>query len=412
MKTSLPLLPLPESLRGAEAGTFANDTVLRRMPAIVRRVVSENAFPPPIARALETLAAEIPNAPIRALHDSHAPDATLWAGWVAPYAGQNWLDVPWFFAETYMFRRILEATGFFGAGAGAGLDPYTLQKREGLAMSLDAAVLLSTKDTTEPVPAAENPVLRALRGSEQLVRAIHTSLWGNQADLSLWPAEQGGRPQGDAEPRAERLLADDSSALATYLFGLAGRGARVDLVLDNAGFELLCDLALVDVLLALGMRVVLHAKPHPTYVSDVTEPDIVATVEWLLAHPEPAVSGLGARLAAARNDGRLAVRTDSYWTSPLAGWELPGALRAELATGSLIISKGDANYRRWLGDRHWSYDAPLDAVLAYAPAPVVLLRTCKSEVAIGIVAERQEFAATHDPAWLTNGRWGVIQFAQ
>jgi hypothetical protein len=51
-------------------------------------------------------------------------------------------------------------------------------------------------------------------------------------------------------------------------------------------------------------------------------------------------------------------------------------------------------------------------VLAYAPAPVVLLRTCKSEVAIGIVAESQEFAATHDPAWLTNGRWGVIQFAQ
>jgi uncharacterized protein with ATP-grasp and redox domains len=395
MNTLLPLLAPPAQLRGAERGTFASDTVLRRMPAIVRRVVSENAFPPTIEHALETLAAEIPFTPLRVLHDAGAPDAALWAAWVAPYAAQNWLDVPWFFAETYMFRRILEATGFFGSSVGANSDPYQLQKHTGLALSTDAIGALASAP--------------AVPQSERLTATLHGSLWGNQADLSLWPAEQGGRPD-KAAPHAERLLVDDSVALATYLLALAGQGAQIDLVLDNAGFELLCDLVLVDVLLGLELRVVLHAKPYPTYVSDVTEPDLAATIAWLLAHPQPAVAAFGARLHAAMNERRLTVQTDWFWISPLPGWELPATLHARLARSSLIISKGDANYRRWLGDRHWPFDTALDAVLAYAPAPIALLRTCKSEVAIGIDVERQAAATAHDPAWLTNGHWGVIQF--
>jgi hypothetical protein len=184
----------------------------------------------------------------------------------------------------------------------------------------------------------------------------------------------------------------------------------VDLVLDNAGLELLSDLALADALLDLDITVVLHAKPHPTFVSDATAADLAATVEWLLAREGAAARALGERLGAALRAGRLLVQAPWFWTSPLAGWELPPKLRAELAGSGLIISKGDANYRRWLGDRHWPHDTPLEQALSYTPAPLALLRTCKSQVAAGIALERIAATAVQDPAWLTSGRWGVIQF--
>lgn len=408
MNITHPTLPLPEPLRGAETGTFAHDTVVRRMPEIVRRVMAENGFQPEIMAALDELARDMPHGLVRPLRDTWAPDAALWAGYVSPYVGMSWLDAPWFFAETYMFRRVLEATGYFGAGPGAGADPYALQKAAGLELGARSWGL-GARASAHGSARADGPAA-LVSIPESLAPLLAASLWGNQADLSLWPAEEGGRPQGDAAPRAERLLRDDTTALVAHIAGLSGMAARVDIVLDNAGLELLGDLALADCLLALDINVALHAKPHPTYVSDVTAPDVGAAVEWLLAHPDTAAAALGARMAAGLSGGRLAVRADWFWTSPLAGWELPGALRAELAGSGLVISKGDANYRRWLGDRHWPYDAPLQQVLAYAPAPLALLRTCKSEVAAGIAPAQLARAAAEDPGWRTGGRWGVIQF--
>jgi uncharacterized protein with ATP-grasp and redox domains len=396
-------LPIPEPLRGAETGSFAHDTVVRRLPAMARRALAENDLTAEQAAAVEALAADIPAEPIRRLADTSAPDAVLWAGYVAPRLGQSWLDVPWFFAETYFFRRVLEATGYFGEGPGRGMDPYALQKRAGLEL---AEALHGTEVAGVPSAMIDADLSPALR----LVSLLREALWGNQADLSLWPAEQGGRPLGDAEPRADRLLADDTPALAEHILGLGSRRGRVDVVLDNGGLELLADLALVDVLLVLDITVVLHAKPHPTYVSDVTEADLAATLAWLRERADAGARAVGERLTEALGAGRLVVRADWFWTSPLAGWEMPPELREELGRSGLLISKGDANYRRWLGDRHWPYDAPLGSALAYAPAPLALLRTCKSEVAAGLAPERMAAASAEDAGWLTNGRWGVIQF--
>jgi hypothetical protein len=378
-----PALPLPPPLRGADPDSFARDTVLRRLPAIAGRVLTENRLDHQAARAVAGLAAEIPFTPLRPLADDAAPDLALWRSYLAPYAGQDWLAVPWFLAETYFYRRILEAIGYFRPRSGAyGRDPYARQKRLGLEHTSLAGL------SDEPLP---------------LDAALRGALWGNQADLSLWPADAGDGPGGAT------LLADDGPAVLAHLDALIARSATVDVVLDNAGAELVHDLLLADALLARGLRVRLHPKAHPTFVSDATAGDARDTVAWLAERPGP-VARAAERLIAALATSRLTLHDDWFWTSPLAGWEMPETLFDFLATSGLLISKGDANYRRWLGDRHWPADTPLEAVLGYAPAPLLLLRTCKSEVAIGLDQARVAAARARDPQWMINGRWGLAQF--
>ena len=110
------------------------------------------------------------------------------------------------------------------------------------------------------------------------------------------------------------------------------------------------------------------------------------------------------------NNGRLTSKTHPFWTSPLPGWEMPQELRDSFKSSTLIISKGDAHYRRLLGDRHWPYQTPLDQILGYLPSPLLALRTLKSEVAAGIKTDKIDEAKQRDPDWLVSGQWGIIQF--
>ena len=120
-----------------------------------------------------------------------------------------------------------------------------------------------------------------------------------------------------------------------------------------------------------------------------------------------AVSG---RLREHLSLGRLHLCQNFFWTSPLSMWEMPSELRQELCEAALVISKGDANYRRLVGDRHWSFDTPLSGVWSYMPAALLALRVSKSEVMIGLRPGQAQTMDQRHPQWLTNGKWGVIQF--
>ena len=92
--------------------------------------------------------------------------------------------------------------------------------------------------------------------------------------------------------------------------------------------------------------------------------------------------------------GELLPRAHWSSASPLFYYEMPGDLHAELARMDLVIVKGDANYRRLLGDAHWPHETPFADVVSYFPAPVVALRTFKSEVAVGLApGQAEELAA-------------------
>jgi hypothetical protein len=39
-----------------------------------------------------------------------------WSAWGAGLFGRPWLDAPFLWSESYFYRRLLDATGFFGPG--------------------------------------------------------------------------------------------------------------------------------------------------------------------------------------------------------------------------------------------------------------------------------------------------------
>lgn len=394
----------------SEEGTFAHVTLLERMPAIVQRVIDENDFPPSIVENLETLIQELPNGIVRSLNDQGS-DVAAWNDYLEPFVGKRWIDIPWLFAEVYFYRRILEATNYFLPGSFQNVDPYEYQKRRGLETAMDSIQELSARVNTWSDTQQHG---EEISSSTSLIALLYFALWGNRVDLSLWPINSEEFEESRQEIHLEQthILVDDTSLLVDRVAEF--HGVRIDFIVDNAGFELVCDLCLADYLLASQAAgiVYLHLKPHPTFVSDATIKDVHDTLDFLAAEDNEAVQSLAHRLQDYITQGRLLCRENFFWTAPLVFWEMPEALRSELAQSRLILSKGDANYRRCLGDRKWPFTTSFQDIVCYFPAPFVALRTLKSELAAGLQLEQVETLNNEDPQWLTNGQWGVIQFVE
>jgi len=407
MKTRQPNAPVPEPMRAVEPGTWANKTVRVRFGDTARRVLTENDFPELIVARLEELIAEIPEASIRVLNDPGAPDLEDWNAYLGSYLGMNWLEAPWFISEHYFYRRILETIGYFQAGPGKGWDPFQVSKQRGLEQGIGAIVGLASKlgDWLN----ADQPI------RENLLSLIYTDLWGNQADYSLWPADAAGENKPDHTDlfqAKDYLLIDSAAQVADCILSLKGENARIDFLIDNAGMELMNDLVLTDYLLSTGAvkQVYFHLKAHPTFVSDALPKDVDFTIGFLKTSDKFSVKVLGERLSEHIKNSRLKLRSDFFWNSPLDGWEMPETLTAEFSRSGLVISKGDAHYRRLLGDRHWPFTTPFVDIVNYFPAPLAALRTLKSELVCGLNSGQSEAIALVDPEWLVNGRWGLIQF--
>lgn len=404
-----PRIPIPPPIRMSEEGTFAHVTLVERLPTIVRRVIEENDFPSEIKANLETLLQELPYGIVRAIADDQGPDLAEWAEFTKPFEGSPWIDVPWFFAEIYLYRRILEATHYFVPGQWQGVDPFEPQKRSSLEKVLPSIRTMSSQINAF-VKTQEFGDKQ--RNRTEAIAFLYYALWGNRIDLSLFPGDAGESERSQIETHSEQsnILVDHTPAIADRISSFDG--VRIDLVVDNAGFELFCDLCLADFLLnsKAADEVYLHLKAQPLFVSDAMIKDVNQTLEVLAADNDEEVRSLAHRLQDYIDRTRLRLIDHPFWTTPLAFWEMPDELRSELAQSRLVFVKGDANYRRLLGDREWPYTTPFEDIVCYFPAPLAALRTLKAELAAGLQSTQVEELNVKDPNWLTNGQWGVIQF--
>ena len=420
--------PLPPPLLGTfEDCPFAHDTITNRLPnAILTRTVELNvaALDAASRRNLDTLQRTLADgdAALLALPaDGGGGDIEQWwAAHAAPLLGGSWAAAPWFTSETLAYRHVLAATGFFDAASPLhAFDIFGHEKWQGLRAALPRLrEMVAQHEEVAAAAAAGRP-----GNFEVLTSLIHMSLWGNQADSSLWAAgahpdleehaqqgeagAAGSRPPGD-----QRLLVDDSAAACAAL--LAGPGGGVVVVVcDNSGMELVCDLLLARWLLARGhaSHVELVVKPAPFYVSDATAPDVDLTLAALTQDPSTALGRLGRDCLRHMVTGKLSVRPDAFWSSPLAAWEMPAARRAALAAARLVVVKGDLQYRKLLGNRRWPHATPFADVVRGFPAPLLSCRTLKAPLVVGLSDGAVAALDATDAEWRVNGTRGTVHFA-
>ena len=302
-------------------------------------------------------------------------------------------------------------------------------------------------------------------------------LWGNATDLSLLTSLtyediqklQGSSARKDAE---KNILVNELPAAFSILDEARKSGKsdrRVDIVLDNAGFELFVDLILAGYLLCtkLATHVVLHPKSIPWFVSDVIPKDLAELLE-VVADPQTfyrssddeirseGPQSLTEKEAAnlkflfenwsqLHGEGKIILRPNRFWTHAGSFWRMPKLaleLYEDLKESELVIFKGDLNYRKLTGDvcvlpslpsrrakssnktRQAAWDPTTAFVTSIGPLGKgsgirsLALRTCKADVVVGLPAGKDEEVRQTEGGggdsgarkWAWSGKWALVQF--
>ncbi len=273
-------------------------------------------------------------------------------------------------------------------------DVFARQKLSTFISSRPAVLELAAKykqlidQLQSNVPSSKSP--EEIGDAEKLLfsEMCEICLWGNATDLSLLTAltyDDIQKLQG-AEARKvqeKNILVNDLPAAYRTLKATQStqpKGERrVDIVLDNAGFELFVDLILAGYLLAAGLatQIVLHPKSIPWFVSDVLPADFASLLNALAdpqalyaassdknkdhdGEPTPLsdrevseLSFLFEHWSRLHQEGQLTIRPNLFWTGPGSYWRLPSSapdLAQDLRESELVIFKGDLNYRKLAGD--------------------------------------------------------------
>lgn len=274
-------------------------------------------------------------------------------------------------------------------------DLFARQKMSTFRSSRPAVLELAARYKDIVTELGQKHTLHGAKTQEQLdeaekilfVEMCEICLWGNATDLSLLTNlsyEDIQKLQGsDARKASENnILVNDLGKAFDVLTAAqkAGKqGRRVDIVLDNAGFELFVDLILAGYLLASGLAttVVFHPKSIPWFVSDVLPADFGALLS-ALADPQAFYATLSDEdkhagkeavpLSDTENanlqflfqnwssmhaEGQLVLRPNDFWTAGGSYWRLPKTepeLYEDLKESELVIFKGDLNYRKLTAD--------------------------------------------------------------
>ncbi|CAH1792389.1 unnamed protein product [Owenia fusiformis] len=429
---------LPSPLSAKYKGTFGYYTVRDRLPVILTKVVDTlcrmnskiaDQYDEEHAESLKNICGRISqlkyevqtNKPVTPIQDGWA-DAIVWDKYYKKQktlidgAEPCWFVSPWLYMECYMYRKIMESI-HLSKLLGDKIDPFRDQKEQAF-MTSQAATIAVSMDLMEKLTKLDE-IAEPLKYI--FVHYLKIALWGNKCDLSISGGDENTQtscPLAQVDILEPYILVDNTSQVWDTLVAIkkakSGHG-QLDIVLDNAGFELVTDLCLAELLLSSGFvsKVVFHAKAMPWFVSDVTLHDFHWTLQMFCASNNMGMSHFGNLWQSRLKDGSWSLRVHEFWTLPHSFHEMEETvpkLYAELELSDFIFFKGDLNYRKLTSDRSWDFTTSFQKTLqGFTPAPLCTLRTLKCDTVVGLNPGQAEKVEKEDSDWMITGSYAVIQ---
>jgi predicted metal-dependent hydrolase len=333
----------------------------------------------------------------------------------------RWLNIP---------RRV--QTIFSRTKYWQGHDVFKRQKDSTFAKSSLAVQELSKRYVQVMAEAALQQVANEEARRLLFIEMSEVALWGNATDLSLLSnlsLEQIQGLQGrEAIANSQHNIVDnDLEEVWMYLSNPLRSNRRIDIVLDNAGFEFFTDLIYAAYLLESGLAssIIFHLKNFPWFVSDVAPSDIdslFSHLNSLAIFPDRTyLKLLIARLNDFFESGAMSTRQHSFWTTAYSFHHMdrvaPGLFKS-LRSSALVIFKGDLNYRKLTRDGLWLYTTPfteaIGAMGAGSGIKVLALRTNKSDTCVGLESQEKVDVLNEEApraAWVRNGKYAVASFS-
>ncbi|RIA90420.1 hypothetical protein C1645_693563 [Glomus cerebriforme] len=447
-----PANPPRPALQATEENSFAYITAKKRWPEILEKVIDDiyqtiNSLDSSevdkiqegkrIVDFLTELKYQIQQKkPLMPIEVSEAPDISTYNYILNTYfKDKNWYSATWLFTECYLYRRIhlsLAKTKHWRS-----YDPYFRQKEDAFRASFNAIIEIA-KRIGELISAPKMNKDGRDTETDRIIfhELAQISLWGNATDLSMLTnlsLEEVKKLQSTGAKQLEEseknILANDLSKVWEWI--LKCRNARIDIILDNAGFELYGDLVFADWLIQSGYarEIHLHAKPIPWFVSDTTRVDFdwlfqtLQSDDFFSSAPElekSSLKKLANRWQSYIANSQWFFTHDYFWTSPYSYWHLAEQapdLYADLCKSQLVIFKGDLNYRKLVYDCKWETTVPFKEAIgplasAKGAPSVLTLRTGKSDLFVGLEEGIEERLNSVEKGWMYSGKYAVVQFSE
>ncbi|RIA84697.1 hypothetical protein C1645_783524 [Glomus cerebriforme] len=355
--------------------------------------------------------------------EDEEPDIKTWSEVFNHFREENWYSAPWLFTECYLYRRI--SSIFAKTEYWRNYDPFFRQKEETFKASV-AAIIELAKRIDELISNQDYDKRILFHELAQI------SLWGNATDLSLLTNLSYNDIKKLQSTDAKALEESEKNILSNDLEKSWDKLShyqqkRIDFVLDNAGFELYGDLIFADWLIQMGYasEIYLHVKRIPWFVSDTTPNDFNYLLSSLKNNSLSVSSDeklylekLAKRWQEYIDNDKWILKSDYFWTSPYSYWHLKEQapeLFSDLSKSSLVIFKGDLNYRKLVYDCKWPTTTPFKEAIGplatekFAP-PILALRTNKAHVIVGLPGGIEEKLSATEADWMVSGKYAVVQF--
>ena len=313
-----------------------------------------------------------------------------------------------------------------------GFDPFAIHKFERLTNRPTAKYIQDV--AYKLIEFVDVDVSDTNQLKSQLSTLLEVCLWSSQAQVLAMtstendPDNNGNSNIGLSSNKKRRagfnnwirrnrkhILNDDIDTIVDQLVILQEQKEDrcVDIIVDKCGASLIADLLLGHVLLTykLVTKVRYHTSAYSDRPDSVTNIDISGHCEHL-ADPTKsqdiwAIRHFGEALKKHVLMNEFEFIEGLFWCQPQPFWDMPQHIQSRIQDSKMVFVKGDANYRRLLGERDWPMDTPASDILSYWPVPVCALRTFESNnVGCGLNAKQQSVLI--DPVKASS--YGIIQF--